>query len=248
MDREPFDKSWILIPKFRCPKCKSGTLLQHGNIVAEETEYSKREFNLDDWEPEWMTVRFVMLLKCDTPSCGEVITVAGDRRVETFDDWDSHQQHVVEVYYPHTVVPGPHVFPISPNLSETCKHHLAKAFELMWTDAAASANRLRIFVERLMDQYQIPTEGPSDKDPTKIVEWKLFKRIDELEKQHPGHKDAFTALRHVGNEASHMGQAKRETLLDCFEILEDALNDLVDSKKQKISQLTQSLIASKGKK
>jgi hypothetical protein len=75
----------------------------------------------------------------------------------------------------------------------------------------------------------------------------LSERIDEFEKMKPAHKDALDALRHVGNYGSHEGQADKEALLDCFELLEDALSELIDEKKAMLAAKAQTLIQNKGK-
>lgn len=245
MDREKWAEGWIDLPRYDCPTCNKGTLRQHGDIVAEETEYSKAEYAKDEWEPEWMTHRFVMLLKCDEPGCGEIVTVAGDRKVEVYEDYEENRQEVVEKYYPQNMHPAPYVFRIPPRLKTEPMQQLVKAFELMWADAGASANRIRIFVERLMDQYKVPTTGIDKKGNP--YELKLFQRINEMEKMHPGHKDAFDALRWVGNYGSHSGDAKRETLLNCFEVLEGLLADLVEGRKDRLQNWQQQMIANKGK-
>lgn len=122
---------------------------------------------------------------------------------------------------------------------------LVKAFDVMWADAGASANRIRIFVEQLIDQYQVPTTGVDKKGNP--YEMKLFQRINEMEKMHPGHKDAFDALRWVGNYGSHSGDAKRETLLNCFEVLGGLLADLVEGRKDRLQNWQQQMIVNKGK-
>lgn len=143
------------------------------------------------------------------------------------------------------VRPAPHIIPVSKKLPHECEAQLKKAFELYWVDKLAAANRLRIFVERLMDHFQVPTKGKGNKTKTHTLD--LSERIDGFEKMKPGHKDALDALRHVGNYGSHQGQADKEALLDCFELLEDALSELIDEKKAMLAAKAQKLIQNKGK-
>ncbi|WP_446737714.1 DUF4145 domain-containing protein [Rhizobium sp. CFBP 13644] len=72
-------------------------------------------------------------------------------------------------------------------------------------------------------------------------------QVNELEKLHPGHKQTFDALRRVGNEGSHSGEEKRDNLLNCFEVLERVLQDLVDGKKARLENWQQQMIAVKCK-
>jgi hypothetical protein len=245
MDYEKWRGGWTELPRYDCPTCKRGLLRQLGDIRVVETRYSEREGEEEGWEPDWMTRRFVMLLQCDDLKCGEVVTVAGNQKVQMFEDYEEQRQEYVNYHYPFSVYPAPHVFSVSNNLSEDCQEQLVKAFELMWVDSGASANRIRIFVERLMDQFNMPTVGTSKKG--KPYELKLADRINEMEKLHPGHKDSFDALRWVGNEGSHSGNAGRKNVLTCFEVLERVLEDLVDGKKARLHEWQQKIVATKGK-
>ncbi|WP_164830052.1 DUF4145 domain-containing protein [Sinorhizobium medicae] len=189
--------------------------------------------------------RFVALLKCDVAHCGEVVAVGGNRVAEFFEDWNAHRQWWESVLVPMLVRPAPHIIPVSKNLSDACAMQLRKAFELYWLDKAACANRLRIFVERLMDHFQVPTQKLDKKG--KPYDLNLSQRITEFDKMKPGHKDALDALRHVGNYGSHEGQGDMDALLDCFELLEDALAELIDEKKAMLAAKAKKLIQNKGK-
>lgn len=84
-----------------------------------------------------------------------------------------------------------------------CAKQLSRAFELYWTDKAAAANRLRFFVECLMDHFNVPTKGKGQKKESHVLD--LFERIVASDIVIPSHKDALEAMRHVGNNGSHGG-------------------------------------------
>ncbi|NEJ72070.1 DUF4145 domain-containing protein [Rhizobium phaseoli] len=212
---------------------------------VEETEYSKEDQKLAESEPDWTMERFVALLKCDVAHCGEVVAVGGNRVAELFQDFEGREQHWESALVPLFVRPAPHIIPVSKNLSPACNKQLGKAFELYWLDKASCANRLRIFVERLMDHFEAPTTKLTKKDKVHLLN--LSERIEEFDKMKPGHKDALDALRHVGNYGSHEGQIDTAALLDCFELLEDALDELIDEKKAMLAAKAQKLIQNKGK-
>lgn len=237
-----FDK----LPSWTCPHCQRGLLQPLNNYPhVEETEYSKEEQKQPESEPDWTMERFVALLKCDIAHCGEVVAVAGNRVAELYQDYEARQQNWESVLVPLFVRPAPHIIPVSKNLSPACSTQLRKAFELYWLDKAACANRLRIFVERLMDHFQVPIEGLGNKNKKHRLD--LSERIAEFDEMKPGHKDALDALRHVGNYGSHEGKADDDALLDCFELLEDALAELIDEKKALLAAKAKKLIQNKGK-
>lgn len=246
MNRELWDTGFSSLPKWTCPHCEKGTLLTMPDFPRiEETEYSKEEQNQPDSEPDWTVERFVALMKCEMPSCGEVVVVGGDRRLWLLEDYEYQRQSWETMLACGFVRPAPHIIPVSKKLPRECEVQLKKAFELYWVDKAAAANRLRVFVERLMDHFQVPTKGKGNKTKTHTLD--LSERIDEFEKMKPGHKDALDALRHVGNYGSHEGQAHKEALLDCFELLEEALSELIDEKKAMLAAKAKKLIRNKGK-
>jgi len=90
------------------------------------------------------------------------------------------------------------------------------SFQLFWIDLGACASRLRISVERTLDELGIP--------PART----LNDRIRAFEDIDHGHAETFDALREVGNVGSHRGDNTRETILDAFELYEDAINNLLE--------------------
>ena len=90
MDHSLWNKTFSqsAIPSFICPECQKGTLGLHGKIAMEEPVYSKAAHTRDDWEPDWAVKRFMMMLKCAVPSCGEIAVVCGDTAFEQVEDED----------------------------------------------------------------------------------------------------------------------------------------------------------------
>ena len=246
MNREFWGKGFDRLPRWTCPHCRHGLLQPMEEYPhVEESEYSKKEQKLEESEPDWTMERFVALLKCDVAHCGEVVAVGGNRVAELYQDYEGREQRWESILVPLFVRPAPHIITVSENLSDACNVQLRKAFELYWLDKAACANRLRIFVERLMDHFAVPTHGKGKK--TKKHWFNLSERIEEFDSMKPGHKDALDALRFVGNYGSHEGQTDMDALLDCFELLENALAELIDEKKAILAAKAKKLIDNKGK-
>lgn len=246
MNRDLWSRAFNKLPQWVCPHCHQGRLQPLKNYPhVEETEYSKAEQKLPESEPDWTMERFVALLKCDVDYCGEVVAVGGNRQAEMYQDYEGREQHWESVLVPLFVRPSPHIIAVSDKLSDPCKMHLKKAFELYWLDKAACANRLRIFVERLMDDFEVTKSKILENGKPHALN--LFERIQAFDEVKPGHGAALNALRHVGNYGSHEGQAEESALLDCFELLEDALAELIDEKKAMLAAKAQNLIENKGK-
>jgi hypothetical protein len=236
MDRNLWRDYYNLLPSFRCPRCRTGALkLQNDTRHKLEPSYSRNRHGDEDWTPMDDVERFVCLIVCQNIGCGEVVTVAGeiDQDVYVYEDEDGPRTGFQPLMRPMSIRPSPHIIPVSPKLKKECAVHLRKAFELFWVDSASCANRIRIFVECLLDQLHVERLPPSGKGR----EFTLARRIELLAAKGIGHADTIDSLRNAGNFASHSGNAKRETVLDCFELLEEVLTDLVDGKKARLDGL-----------
>jgi hypothetical protein len=250
VERNIWRTSYSAFPKFPCPRCTTGRLtLVDNSRQTLEPEYSRRDRSDEfDLGPGSVAERFTCFLECGSKFCGEVVTVCGNVHRESHDEYDELMEEVVtfnNTYYsPSAILPAPSVFSVSKSLSKECTAHIRKAFELLWVDPASCANRIRIFVEYLLDQFQVPRVRASKKGDS--YDMNLAQRIEVLEGSKPGHKKTFDALRNVGNYGSHSGNAKFDTLIDCFEILEEVLKDLVDGRRSRLEKITERLSAKGG--
>ncbi|MCA2410955.1 DUF4145 domain-containing protein [Rhizobium leguminosarum bv. viciae 248] len=178
-----------------------------------------------------------------------MVVVAGDYREyyhvhidnETGDPVDYSDMN----YTPLVMYPAPPMIELPKALQKEARAQMTKAFELFWSDGAACANRLRIVVELLLDQLGIPRKGAKGK--AKNARLNLSDRIDLLKIARPGHEKALTALREVGNTGSHEGEVELEELLDCFELLEDAMIELLEQRRAKLDAKADAIIQKRQK-
>lgn len=193
--------------------------------------------------------RFSGFLMCNFKFCGEVVVVAGDYQEHVhyqYDDRvDEEVPDVTTTYTPGFFSPPPCIIALPKKLTDKVEEHLSDAFGLLWVDAAACANRLRIAVEYLLDQLAVPRKGKRRNGKNGDLD--LSERIEALDIVRPGHKSALNALRHVGNTGSHEGTADFEDVLDCFELLEDAMLELIEERKQKLEETAKRLSQKRGK-
>jgi uncharacterized protein DUF4145 len=231
------------IPAFTCPHCKKGTLkADPKKIKVVEPPYSKKEHSDDAWEPDWIRERFVFAMQCSLASCGEVVIVAGDTQIDQVVQEDGGWGYE-QMLRPRAMFPGPPIITLPSDLPSEVDSDVKAAFQLFWCDLDSSASRLRTSVERVLDHFKIPSSKAGGEYLTLSVRIQEFKKID------PDHADTFDALRYVGNVGTHVGELKREALLDAYEIYEDALDELFSKQKHKakIASLKKKLIAAKGK-
>jgi hypothetical protein len=223
------------IPAFPCPRCDRGNLRYiEKSRRFEESEGSKiaqQSGDISPFEAEW---RFSIFLKCGVFKCGNIVSVQGDAELKERHDWEIDQDRFYYLLTPRGMYPPPPLATIPSETPQSVSDEIRIAFSLFWIDLGSCANRLRISVEKILDELGAP-------------KGKLFDRIQAFKTSDPDLADTFDALRHVGNVGSHEGAVKREATLDAFEIYQDTLADLFGNRKAKIAAMRQRLIQTKGK-
>jgi hypothetical protein len=188
-----------------------------------------------DAEPTDITYRFTQILRCAINTCGQVVAVFGDAEMVDRDSMVIAEDRIKYKLFPKGMHPAPPLATIPEDTPEVIAEELKIAFHLFWVDLGACANRIRISVERFLDELGVPPK------PT------LFLRIEDLVAKDPDHAETFHALREVGNVGSHEGDNTRETVLNAFEIYQDALAEIFGKRKQRINALKKAIRASRGR-
>lgn len=233
-------------PSLPCPRCARGVVVpDESSYRLVEPSFSKRANKHEDWEPRWDVYRFTMLMRCAVPECGEIVAVAGDADTDIYVD-ENNDLIAGPILQPSSMTPAPPLIRVPPETPWDVKLHIQKAFELYWMDLGASANRLRVGVETLLDNFKIPRQGVSASG-SKPKRLDLFERIEAFKAHAPDHAETLDALRHVGNVGSHEGNIEQEVLLDAFSILEHAVSELYGKNSEVIDAMRKKIIKGKGK-
>jgi hypothetical protein len=246
MNRDLWDRyiSQKRFPAFSCPKCKQGAMGYNvENMKIIEPQYSKAAHDQEAWDPDWVEERFSVMLQCNLAGCGEVVVMAGETQIDQVVNDDGDGWTYEQMLKPRAVFPCLHIIKLDGDVPKLVQDEIRASFLLFWSDLGASASRLRASVERVLDDFKIPSTTVSGGFLT------LNDRIQQFKKIDPDHAETFDALRFVGNVGAHADNLKREALLDAFEIYEDALEELFVKKKHKakIDALKKKIIAAKGK-
>ncbi len=247
MERNIWRQSYGSFARMKCPRCHDGALrMDTSSFAREEPPYNKFNDNEGDI---LQAGRFKGFLRCNRPLCGEIVVVAGNYTTEYHHDYDHETEtpitHEVTSYRPSIMCPAPEIIQYPSGLNRKSKEHLSRSFALFWADYAACANQLRIVTEYLLDQLGIERTGK--KGDGKNARLDLFDRIELLKVARPGHEDALNALRLVGNVGSHDGVVDFEDLLTCYEAIEDAMSELLEGRKAKLTARLKEIHDRKGK-
>ena len=232
---KPTFESWPTLP---CPTCKVGTLsIAEDTIFKEETASSKAARGHEAWDPEWIMQRFMAVLTCANPNCGDKVFVCGKITM----DWDyfdtpegKTSMESYEHYVPHFFEPAPPVFPIPSECPEKIGDELKKAFALIWSDVGSGGNRLRVAIETLMNERKIEKKAKIKNGPNKgkFRYLTLSERLKRFAVEHEKAATQLMAIKWLGDTGSHaaLDVLTHDDLLDAFEHFEYAL-DLVYVKK-----------------
>jgi hypothetical protein len=80
----------------------------------------------------------------------------------------------------------------------------------------------------------------------KLERLSLHERIEIFQKVQPAVGDALLALKWIGNTGSHPGDLSAKDLLDAFDILSHALDEVIGKRTKQIQQLVTEINRHKG--
>ena len=137
------------------------------------------------------------------------------------------------------MTPGPRVIAVPAKTPKLVSNEITKSFSLLWTDRSSAANKLRNAVEEILADFGIPKTTPAGKFVALAV------RLDQAEKLDIAHHGTMVALKDVGNTGSHEAGLPLKDLLDAYDILEDALEDIYGGRKARLDAIRARLTKAK---
>lgn len=229
------------IPPFRCPTCSRGNLnMIENGLTAIRPLYAAPEGGGYSPDEDWG--RFTLVLKCGVRTCGEIVSAVGTYQAE-----EVHKPNgtfAERRLRPTFMYPGPSLCEMPDNTPETVREALQQSFTLFWADLGATANKLRVAAERVLNDKGVKQYNRTGKR----VPLTFARRIELYAQTNAGHKEVLNALRWVGNHGSHSGEVARDDVLTAFELMQLALQDLYGSHyKKDLARRGRDLVARRGK-
>lgn len=230
------------IPKWRCPTCLTGTLNLREKLFVADNAETLRDINEEYFEPDQIRRVFTGSLRC--ANCGETVVFSGSGGVDReptdeYGGWEWGDYYVPHFFYPALKLIE---MPENKSVPEDMKQAVAASFLVFWSNLDSCANRLRTAIELLLDGMGVVRKI----NPQVTKELTLQQRIERIDSaKYPHIQKMLQAIKLVGNDGSHdLGQAPREDVLVCYEILEHVLELVypLPSKTPLIAQMAQELI------
>lgn len=222
--------------------------MNDGDMETREPKWSKDGRDHPAAEPDWITERFTAFLTCQNRECGEIFAVSGMVSVEEEIDYEIGHGYLVPFYQPCSVYPGPAIFPIPDECPSDVESQLKAAFQLFWSDRAASANRLRVAIEDLLTDLGVKRFVITS--ARKRERLKLHDRIVAFEKKDHDAAQYLFAIKWLGNTGSHgdLDELSDDDLLSGFEFMEQLLDSLYTKRASRLMQAARDINRRKGKR
>jgi len=252
IDRDLWNESFYKDewPKWPCPECGEKNLqLVKESFKSHELVSSVNYHEYEDWDCNWYTGAFSSELKCMNSTCGEIVFVTGEKKIELTTK-DTHEFGDVEIerdtIYPKYCHPALHLFNIPENTPWEVESAIINAFALFWSDKSACGNSIRKVVELILNDKRV---GKMRK--TKAGKWiylKLDERIKIFEIKNKEASDTLMAIKWIGNVGSHEIEIDEEVLFDGLELLEFVLEELYgEAHHKRMANIRSRVIKRRGK-
>ena len=232
------------IPAWICPSCQRG-ILTNGlkELKTYEKASSKAAHNHEAWEPEWMKGHISGVLACSNSTCNELIGIIGHYRCLRHDYYNEEtgmpEMDIIQILTPTSFNPQIHIFQINDEVPETIRIEIISAFNLYWMDTASCANKIRVVVEKVMDNLKIAKTQKSSKGRKP---YSLHQRIESFKTNFPQQADSLMAIKWIGNSGSHSNDSiDKNDILDAFEILDYVLGNIYETHTKRIHKLTKTI-------
>jgi hypothetical protein len=232
------------IPAWVCPSCQRGILTNElKELRTHEKVSSKAAHRHEAWEPEWMTGYLSGALTCSNSTCGERVGILGYYRCSEHNHYDEvtgePEMEIFEILIPTTFHPPIHIFHVNDDVPEVIRIEIISAFNLYWMDPASCANKIRVVVEKIMDDLKIIK---TYKSSNKRKSYSLHQRIEFFKTNFPQYADSLMAIKWIGNSGSHNNDSiNKNDILDAFEILDYVLGNIYETHTKRIHKLTETI-------
>jgi len=223
--RNQFSKNHI--PAYPCPKCKIGHLSLIPDMFHDIWPKHDRRAYEDHGVEEATRQTFSGLLTCTTDKCGETVSFSGkgvpeQEATDFTEDGQACEFDWVIYFQPQFFYPTIDLFPVQNlELSREINKALTDSFKLFWCDLPSCIGKLRVTVERILDDKNIPTTNDKDKRHN------LHQRIDLFKEQVDDDLgDFLEAVKWLGNEGTHENNAERNEVMNAFDMIEHVFEHL----------------------
>lgn len=206
-----------------CSTCHKGVLsVVPDKFIKEKTAYVKASEKEDYFNGYDYEAKVCYLFMCNNRKCQEPYLAVGIEFEDIQFEYDhrSGDSEEVEIttFRPLFFTPTVHIFNLHNSIPKSIANELVKSFSLFFSDLSSAANKIRISVELLMNEFNVPPSHYLDA------------RIKEFEKTHVDIAGKLLATKIIGNSGSHVAEISKDDVIDAYEIMDYVLEELYTRK------------------
>jgi hypothetical protein len=154
---------------------------------------------------------YVFSLHLTCSDCEEKVVVSGEMSEEN--DPSDMEKGIQKSYNPVSFYPPLKIISIPKSCPKSVSTVLDKSFGLYWMDIGSCANKIRVSIEVLLDELNIPKQH---KTKNGFRDFDLHSRIEIYGKSNEEVAAFLIALKIIGNAGSHYSNIKKEDVLDAY--------------------------------
>ncbi|WP_180090006.1 DUF4145 domain-containing protein [Acinetobacter sp. YH12219] len=238
---------------FNCPECEKNTLYldQDSWFQKERVSSILEREHIDIFEAEWVKYSYTGTFQCLNPKCREIVITSGSGSViEEYTDYcldkDGYptpcESEYRDIFFPKYFYPTLNFFNIPEKTPEDIRIAITDAFSLTPNSPSAAANKIRVAVEILATEFEIPSKKA---DGGFVTLDQRIRSIQAQENELYEHKDLMLAIKYIGNAGSHEeDNVSFDELFDSFQIIEDLLKRIYQEKSM-IDEMVKVITSSK---
>lgn len=230
------------IENLRCGRCKTGTLIQSESgtemVVTADARIEDERVGLDY---EQLGYWFQATLTCSHPGCKETVYCHGQAWHEI--ELTTQGTEQVTTFIPKHFSFSPAIITYPRGVPESVGAHVDKAQELLWCDPSAATNRLRVAIERMLDDIGVKKTRLTR--ARKRPRLSLDERLKLWQDSAPQLADVAMAAKWLGNAGSHE-EIERDDACDAFEFVDHLLQEVYGKRTKALLKKVAKVNAKKG--
>jgi Domain of unknown function (DUF4145) len=244
------------VPDWGCPTCSKGILQISRDLFIKKESYNSRKYShtKHGFCPYNVSYVYTCFLTCSNEKCKETVINTGhgcmdDVIVDEYwddmaDDLQFHHE-IVDCYKPQYFQPNLKIISIPENCPKTVETSLDESFKLFFTSPSASANNIRIALEKLLNELKIRRFIVNKKKKRQLLT--LHQRIEILPDKYSHFKEIILAIKWLGNAGSHSNdEITRDDVMDAYELIEHLLDQIYQPKDKRIESIAKKINRNKG--
>lgn len=237
--------------ELKCPYCNVGSLLLNKeNLMSKQYQSNINEIHelMEEVNVGYCPIpqKFIAVgvFTCTNEACQEHVSFRGERLIEEFmrcnpkseeDEIKEFETLTIETLHPMV-----HLIPVHEEYPIEVRELLIESFNLYLEYPSSCANKLRILVEKILDNLKIKSKNKKGERLTTGIRINILKNTKAKEANY------LKALKWVGNEGSHDTVIKQDDLPKIYEILNKVLDLLYLKSDEKLDNSVNMINHNKG--